>query len=104
MFVAINRFVINPGRDDDWEAAWRRREVTLRGVPGFVRFSLLRGDHAGEYLSHSTWESRSAFEAWTKSEQFRSAHGQTAMGGILAVPPKVSLYEAVVQQEAALAG
>ena len=41
----------------------------MQGVPGFVRFALLRGaDDA--YISHSVWESRDAFEAWTESEAF----------------------------------
>lgn len=101
MFIAMNRFAINPGREADFEAAWKLRESYLNEVPGFLRFALLRADNDGEYLSHSTWESRDAFEVWTGSEQFQKAHGQTAMTGVLAGPPKVSLYEAVLQQEAA---
>ncbi|MFN8617287.1 MAG: antibiotic biosynthesis monooxygenase [Dehalococcoidia bacterium] len=99
----MNRFAINGGREADFEAAWKSRESYLDTVPGFVRFALLKGDNEGEYLSHTTWESRAAFDAWTKSEQFRAAHGQTAMTGVLAGPPKVSLYEAVIQQEPAVA-
>ena len=64
MFVAMNRFVTNEGRGADFEEAWRTRESYLDGVPGFLRFALLRGDEANEYISHSIWESRSAFEAW----------------------------------------
>jgi heme-degrading monooxygenase HmoA len=70
-------------------------------VPGFVRFALLKGDEPGEYISHSTWESRDAFGAWTRSEAFRAAHGQTMMTGVLASPPRVALYDAVIAQEAA---
>jgi heme-degrading monooxygenase HmoA len=99
MFVAMNRFAVNPGRAGDFEDAWRSRESYLESVPGFVRFALLKGDGDGEYISYSTWESRAAFEAWTQSEAFRAAHGQTGMAGVLA-PPRVSLYEAVITQEA----
>ena len=28
------------------------------------------------YVSHSTWASREAFEAWTQSESFTRAHAQ----------------------------
>ncbi len=100
VFIAMNRFAINPGREADFENAWRTRESYLEGVPGFLRFALLKGDEPGEYISHSTWESRAAFEAWTRSEAFRAAHGQAPMSGILAGPPRLSVYEAVITQEA----
>ena len=99
MFIAINRFLVVPGQEERFEALWRDRETYLDGVPGFVRFALLRGDRAGEYLSHSTWESRAAFEAWTRSEAFTAGHRQGSLKGVLADHPQVSLYEAVVTQE-----
>jgi heme-degrading monooxygenase HmoA len=46
-------------------------------VPGFVEFHLLKGPQTDAYTlyaSHTVWESRAAFEAWTKSEAFRAAH------------------------------
>lgn len=100
MFVAMNRFVINPGREAEFEAAWRTRESYLASVPGFLHFALLKGDEPGEYISHSTWESRAAFDAWTRSEAFRAAHGQAPLHGVLAGPPRLSVYEAVLTQEA----
>lgn len=100
MFVAMNRFTINPGREADFEAAWKTRESYLATVPGFVRFALLKGDEPGEYISHSTWQSRAHFEAWTRSEAFRAAHGQAPLSGVLAAPPRLSLYEAVLTESA----
>jgi heme-degrading monooxygenase HmoA len=100
MFIAMNKFTIAPGRGEDFESVWKTRESFFHTVPGFVRFSLLRGDTAGDYISHSTWESREAFAGWTTSEAFRKAHGQSPLTGILAGPPVVSLYEAVIEQEA----
>ena len=48
-------------------------------VPGFVEFHLLKGpvydDHT-LYSSHTTWVDKAAFEAWTKSEEFRRAHAR----------------------------
>jgi heme-degrading monooxygenase HmoA len=46
-------------------------------VPGFVEFHLLKGPQTDDYTlyaSHTIWQSRAAFEAWTKSEHFRQAH------------------------------
>jgi heme-degrading monooxygenase HmoA len=99
MFIAMNRFPVAPGQEARFEQIWRERETFLEDVPGFVRFALLRGDRPGEYVSHSSWESRAAFEAWTASEAFVAGHRQASMQGILAGHPEVSLYEAVLTQE-----
>ena len=65
MFIAMNRFQVQPGRGEEFERIWRERDSYLVGVPGFLQFALLRGAD-GEYVSHSTWESHAAFEAWTQ--------------------------------------
>jgi heme-degrading monooxygenase HmoA len=49
----------------------------LDKVPRFVEFHLLRGPEADDhtlYASHTVWQNRATFEAWTKSEAFRAAH------------------------------
>ena len=77
MFIAMNRFSVAPGRGEEFEQVWRTRDSRLREVPGFVSFLLLRGPATAEsllYVSHTTWTSRAAFEAWTRSEPFRAAH------------------------------
>ncbi len=99
MFVAMNRFQTVAGRAEDFERIWRERETHLDGVPGFIRFALLRGDE-GVYVSHSTWTSREAFDGWVNSESFRKGHAQGSLMGILAGPPVVSLYDAVLEQGA----
>ena len=48
-------------------------------MPGFVEFQLLKGPEAEDhtlYASHTVWESRAVFEAWTKSKAFRAAHSR----------------------------
>ena len=77
MYIAMNRFRITPGEEANFEEVWRARDTHLAGVPGFKEFQLLRGPEREDhtlYASHSVWESREAFEAWTKSEAFRAAH------------------------------
>jgi len=77
MFIAMNRFQIVPGEEEAFEEVWKTRDSHLDGVPGFVGFHLLRGPAAEDhtlYASHSVWNSREDFEAWTKSEAFRKAH------------------------------
>ena len=95
----MNRFQVNPGKEADFEEIWRTRETFLQDVPGFVRFALLRSDNPGEYVSHSTWQARDAFIAWTQSENFTKGHRQGGLMGVLQGPPQVSLFEALVEQE-----
>ena len=64
MFLAMNRFKINPSFTQDFEKVWRERDTFLSEVPGFKNFSLLRGPECEDhvlYVSHSVWESEEAF-------------------------------------------
>ena len=77
MFIAMNRFKIHPGYEEEFERIWRERDSHLREVEGFVEFHLLRGPEAEDhtlYSSHAVWTSRAAFQAWTHSEAFKAAH------------------------------
>ena len=103
MFVAMNNFKVAAGRGTDFEEAWKTRKTYLDGVPGFVRFALLKGDAEGEYISHSTWVDRAAFMAWMSSDAFRKGHAQGSLMGVIESPPQVKLYETVIEQEPARA-
>ena len=97
MFIAMNVFRVAEGKGEEFERIWRERETYLQGVPGFVQFALLRGD--GEYVSHSTWESRDAFLAWTQSDAFVKGHRQGgSLMGVLEGPPELKTFEAVIVQ------
>jgi heme-degrading monooxygenase HmoA len=77
MFIAMNRFHVAKGSEAAFEHVWLSRDSHLDKVPGFVEFHLLKGPEAQDhtlYASHTVWESRAAFETWTKSEAFRAAH------------------------------
>jgi heme-degrading monooxygenase HmoA len=71
----------------------------LDRVPGFLEFHLLRGPEAEDhtlYSSHTVWQSKRAFEAWTKSEQFRAAHaraGNETTGPLYLEHPKFEGFE-----------
>jgi heme-degrading monooxygenase HmoA len=77
MFIAMNRFKVARGSEAGFEQVWLSRDTHLRDVPGFHEFHLLRGPEREDhvlYSSHSIWQSRADFEAWTRSEAFRMAH------------------------------
>jgi len=100
MYIAMNRFRIALGREAAFEELWRRRDSHLDGVPGFREFHLLKGpsdDEATLYASHTLWESVEAFEAWTKSENFRLAHAQArAPEGTYLGHPRFEGFEAIL--------
>jgi len=78
MYIAMNRFKVLPGAEAEFETLWLTRDSKLRDVPGFVEFHMLRGpEREGHtlYSSHTIWQNLAAFQAWTKSEAFRAAHG-----------------------------
>lgn len=100
MFIAMNRFRIKPGHEEDFLEIWRNRDSHLEEVPGFKQFNMLQGASGEEhtlFVSHSHWESRDAFEAWTQSEAFRKAHaGAGSRKDIYLGPPQFEGFEVVI--------
>lgn len=101
MYIAMNRFKIVPGLEEDFIQVWKQRESHLDGVPGFKSFNLLHGPGNEEYslfASHSIWASEQDFINWTKSEAFRKAHAQA--GGqnkhLYLGPPQFEGFNAVI--------
>ena len=100
MYIAMNRFRIALGREEEFIEIWKNRESHLDSVPGFREFHLLRGPTDEEctlFASHSVWESADAFENWTRSEAFRRAHaGAGGARDIYLGPPRFEGFEAVL--------
>jgi heme-degrading monooxygenase HmoA len=79
MFIAMNRFRVRKGSEEDFEQVWLNRDSQLNRVPGFVEFHLLKGPEQEDhtlYSTHTLWQSKATFEAWTKSDAFRQAHSR----------------------------
>ena len=99
MFIAMNRFQVIRGEEAAFEQVWLSRETHLEGLPGFVEFHLLRGpaneDHT-LFASHTVWETKADFEAWTRSEAFRAAHrGAGTSKPLYLGPPRFEGFEAI---------
>ena len=99
-YIAMNRFKIFLGREDDFEEIWKTRETHLEGVKGFRQFNLIKSssnDKYTLYASHSVWESKNDFENWKKSEAFRRAHsGGGQHQGIYLGHPEFEGFEVVL--------
>lgn len=99
MFIAMNRFLVKKGSEEAFERIWQRRESHLDRMPGFVEFHLLKGPQADDhtlYSSHTVWQSRETFEAWTRSEEFHKVHARAdgeTMGSLCLEHPKFEGFE-----------
>jgi heme-degrading monooxygenase HmoA len=110
MFIAMNRFKVKKGSEQAFENVWMNRESYLDRMAGFVEFHLLKGPEAEDhtlYSSHTVWETKACFEAWTKSPEFRAAHaraGNNQTGPLYLEHPKFEGFEVrqtVTRREAA---
>ena len=49
MFIAMNRFKIVLGKEQEFEKVWRERDTHLNSVEGFKEFHLIKGDTNKEF-------------------------------------------------------
>ena len=100
MFLAMNRFKIVKGKEEEFEKVWKERDSHLEGVKGFISFNLLKGKETDDYslyASHSIWESNIAFVNWTKSKAFRLAHKNAGIHSDLYLgPPNLETFERII--------
>lgn len=100
MVIVMNRFRVAPGREKDFEEVFRGRARLVETMPGFVSLEVLRPlQEQGVFVSMAHWETREAFEAWTKSEQFAEGH-KNRHPGMFQGPPQFEMYEVFEQAEA----
>lgn len=102
MYIAMNRFIVNEGHETAFEDVWRNRDSSLKEMPGFETFHLLKGPRNEEtkqtlYASHTVWQSHQHFLDWTKSENFRNAHKNAGSNkGMYAGHPNFEGFTAVL--------
>lgn len=78
MFVVMNRIPVSPEFQEAFEERFRSRAREVDRMPGFVRNWVLRPvDPEDPYVVVTVWESREAFEAWTRSEAFQRGHARS---------------------------
>src|SRR4051812_41022096 len=70
----MNRFRVNPDRDDAFLELWTRTSMYFREQPGFVSLRLHRAvnaDAEDRWVNVATWESDEHFRAAHGTEEFR---------------------------------
>lgn len=78
MITVANRIFVRPEFAEAFEARFRERAGLVDRMPGFAGNYVLRPTGSGEpYIVLTLWESRDAFEAWTRSDAFRQGHARS---------------------------
>jgi heme-degrading monooxygenase HmoA len=92
MVVVMNRIPVAEGREQEFEQTFAERDRAVDQVPGFVDLQVLRPSEGRTYVVMTRWKSRAAFDAWTKSDAFITAHRKQSPG-LAADRPTLEIYE-----------
>ncbi len=100
MYIAMNRFKIKPGLEQDFTEIWKNRDSSLDTVPGFIEFHLFQGDSHDDHTlfsSYAKWESEQAFRDWTKSDAFKKAHSSVgSRRDVFVGPPSLECFDVII--------
>jgi heme-degrading monooxygenase HmoA len=103
MFIAMNRFKVAKGSEAAFETIWASRKTRLDEMDGFIAFHLLKGPEKDDhvlYSSHTSWETKEHFLAWTRSEQFRASHKDAGSNrGLYLGHPEFEGFETVLSED-----
>lgn len=103
MFVVMNRIPVSRDFQEAFEERFRSRAREVDRMPGFVRNWVLRPvDPEDPYVVVTVWETREAFEAWTRSEAFQRGHARsgTLPREAFRGPSKLERYEWILDSAA----
>ncbi|HUL91341.1 MAG TPA: putative quinol monooxygenase [Burkholderiales bacterium] len=93
--IVLASATAQPGKEAELEAALREAVQPTRAQPGCLQFSLWRpAGAAGTLVGFERWASAEHHQA-----HLQGAHVQrlmSRMGGVLAAPPEIRVYEVVV--------
>jgi heme-degrading monooxygenase HmoA len=99
-FVAINALSVPSERREVLEQRFASRAGEVDQTPGFQAFELLRPlEGEDRYLVYTRWDSREAFEDWTKSQAFAQGHTQHQAQGPAASGAELWTFEVAERSE-----
>jgi heme-degrading monooxygenase HmoA len=92
MIVVMNRIPVAEGRELEFEKTFTGRDRAVDQMPGFLDLQVLRPVEGRVYIVMTRWKSREAFEQWTQSEAFISAHRKQSPD-VAENRPTLEIYE-----------
>ena len=100
MFVVVNHVSIADASEGGYEMDIREHaEQHLANQPGFRRLELLHPETNGDYLLLAYWNSETAFEQWTTTNDFETAYDELFRAMFLD-PDSINRYELAAMIEA----
>ncbi len=102
MIVVQNRFEIADGYEDAFVDRFANRQGDVEKRDGFRRFDLLKPatEDTNTFVSMTVWDSMAAFEAWTESEAFETAHDTDGPREMFESRPTLEIHEVAIEATA----
>jgi heme-degrading monooxygenase HmoA len=81
MFMAMSRFTVANGMEEDVRAAFLARPHKVDAAPGFERMEVLRPlGSPEEFWLLTWWRDEAAFDAWHRSHAYQDSHSGMPKG------------------------
>ena len=81
MFVAVSKFQVAGGREEEVKEAFRNRPHLVESDPGFIRLEVLSPrDLPHEIWLLTFWTDEESFRTWHRSHTYREAHSGIPKG------------------------
>src|SRR5271156_752015 len=75
LFLAMSRFEVANGLEDEVAAAFLARPHLVDGASGFVRMEVLRGiDRPAEFWLLTYWTDQESYCSWHRGHGYRASH------------------------------
>jgi len=112
MFIVTNRIPVAQGYELEFEERFRKRAHLIDNHPGFVSNRILRPvkrrfDHGTGgwkeseelqyYIVETWWQTEDDFWAWTRSDDFRTAHSNRPPAEMFAGPNVLEIHEVAIE-------
>lgn len=79
MYIAMSRFEVVNGEENQFEKLLTERHSQLVNIQGYLSFHFVRGGTNGTvtfYSSHTKWANREDYLKWCDSEKFWEVHSE----------------------------
>lgn len=101
MYIVTSTVVVSPEKTNEVIGIYRKRSRRVDENEGFLSFKLIQNTKKKNELTvHMEWESKEAYMAWVKSQEFKEIHDMEKnypdqeLAGIV---PTVRQYEVVAE-------
>lgn len=99
--VRINALSVPEGAGAVLEERFAARADSMRDVPGFLGFELLRPTgHETRYFVYTRWEDDAAFEGWRTSDRAGEAHAAAQAGGPVSSGTELLAFDVALSVDA----